>query len=186
MEFKTIEERNAFIEENKNLVHHAIKFYIDNPSRQGIHTYEDLAQIGYLKLIDIVESYDESKNSFSDYAVTSIKNHILNAIKKETNNHKLDESYDAEYSGCYYEKYCDVKAADILSKYGNSESELTNKGIDALIMTMEGYTYKEIAEIKNTTVADIKTAIHTAKNRLRRSKPLYDKLKAGTLAETMG
>ncbi len=182
---RTIEERNLIVEKNMGLVHDAIKHYVDSASIRGILSYEDLYQIGIIGLMAAAESFDTVKGvEFSTYAETTIRNHLYNACAKEMRFYKRNLQYEAEiknesdlasYSEDFGELSASVKQA--LDEIKNNSKSWTVKGIEALELVIDGYSYTEIAKILDTTPENIKALIHRTRKLLKEEKAKFEFLK---------
>lgn len=170
MEFKTDEERNRYIEENRSLIFFVINTFIDKHALTGIYTCKDLEQEATLKFIELLKDYDETQ-SLSTYMVDSIKNHLYNILKRE--NYRVT-NLSVEYADYYVENFDNESLSSLLKDY---RSKYTN-GIDALILSIEGFTYEEIAKKQNSTVAAVRSSIFRVKKELSKDKNFYIKLKS--------
>ena len=77
-------ERNRLIEENMGLVGQGIKDRVRDVRGVGIHTYDDLFQIGCLGLCRAADTYRPGKVRFSTYAYVLIRNEIFDALRIAT------------------------------------------------------------------------------------------------------
>lgn len=187
---KTIEERNLMVEKNMGLVHDAIKHYVDSASIRGILSYEDLYQIGIIGLMAAVENFDVAKGvEFSTYAETAVRNHLYNACAKEMRFYKRNLQYEAEitnesdltsYSEDFGELTSSVKQA--FDEIKNNSKPWTVKGIKALELVIDGYSYSEIAKIMDTTPENIKSLIHRTRKVLKEEKTKFEFLKDSAIS----
>lgn len=152
---------------HKYLVHLTKEFFI-----QGAEA-KDVYQEGAIKLTNVISKYDESKGSFTYFAQSSIRKHIITSINKEQSKKRsvLNNSFslsdetknkDGE-TVSFMETLPDVVSEDgfvydIIQK--NHEEfliEEISKVLSPLeqkifvLRFMEGYSYKEIAEKLNLT-----------------------------------
>jgi RNA polymerase sigma factor (sigma-70 family) len=81
---RTIENRNAIVVENMNLVHLVVKNVLKGNVCFGGYDYNDFVSAGYVGLIDAVEKYDGKGHNtkFSTYAFTRIKGAILDDLRR--------------------------------------------------------------------------------------------------------
>lgn len=152
---------------HKYLVHLTKEFFI-----QGAES-KDVYQEGAIKLTNVISKYDESKGSFTYFAQSSIRKHIITSINKEQSKKRavLNNSFslsdetknkDGE-TVTFMETLPDVVSEDgfiydIIQK--NHEEfliEEISKVLSPLeqkifvLRFMEGYSYKEIAKKLNLT-----------------------------------
>ena len=71
---------NTIIENNLGLIHKALKSfkwaYNSNPKYEGLITYDDYYQQGALGLYSCIDSYNPDLGSFSNHAITYIKQYV--------------------------------------------------------------------------------------------------------------
>ncbi len=178
---RTIEERNKLVEENIKLVNETIKKYISKASIKGLLSYEDLEQTGRIGLMAAAESYDESKDvEFSTYAVATIKHKIYNAYIKEKRYFIANQKYEPS-SVSYSENYRELENSvrQVFDEIKLTSSSGVSKGIKALELVIDGYSYIEIATILETTPENVKAYIYRARQELKKESKfsfLHDEL----------
>lgn len=81
---RSIENRNALVVANMNLVHLVVKNILKGNVCVGSYEYNDFVSSGYVGLIDAVEKYDYKTHhtKFSTYAFTRIKGAILDDLRR--------------------------------------------------------------------------------------------------------
>lgn len=147
---------------HKYLVHLTKEFFI-----QGAEA-KDVYQEGAIKLTNVIQKYDESKGSFTYFAQSSIRKHIITSINKEQSKKRavLNNSYslsdetknkDGE-TVTFMETLPDVVCEDgfvydiIQRNHEEFLVEEISKVLSPLeqkifvLRFMEGYSYKEIAK----------------------------------------
>lgn len=162
---------------NQKLIHDVIKKFITNPDF-CVNEYEDLVQIGSIGLIKAIKTYNPEKGKFSTYAVNVIRNEIYNGTRKmdKIDSHKCD--YDDVYiescasmvydnSDEFYESYFQEKQTEILSRIAKKYGGVAENGVNAIMLTLEGYTSKDIAEQYGVEPATITSWISRARSKLK-------------------
>lgn len=105
---------------------------------------EDLIQEGSLALLLAISSFDNNKGKFITYAITCIKNSLINYITRfEQNNVPINDIF-------YVEK---EKIEHYLPTLSDEELELIN-------LRLQKYSYKEIAKQYNKPIHQIKYKIY--------------------------
>lgn len=162
---------------NQKLIHDVIKKFITNPDF-CVNEYEDLVQIGSIGLIKAIKTYNPEKGKFSTYAVNVIRNEIYNGTRRmdKIDSHKCD--YDDVYiescasmvydnSDEFYESYFQEKQTEILSRIAKKYGGIAENGVNAIMLTLEGYTSKDIAEQYGVEPATITSWISRARSKLK-------------------
>lgn len=126
--------------EYENLIEQIAKsFYIKN----SIYDLEDLIQVGYIGVIKAIKSYNTKKDlTIEDFISINIKNEInrfISRFKPELNFKKKNVDLDKLIS-----QY--VQELDILDL-----RKLTDLERSIIVLKCEGYTRKEICDIKLLT-----------------------------------
>jgi len=137
---------------------------------------QDVYQEGCIKLMNIIEKYDNTKGNFNSFAKSSVRKHIITKINKEqaqkrkvlNTSYSLDNpTHDSEGNDItYVEKMTEDTSPDITSSVGNPmdlierdyEEYLIEKICEHLsemekkifvLRIIKFYSYKEIAEELN-------------------------------------
>jgi RNA polymerase sporulation-specific sigma factor len=180
---RNIEERNRLVEYNMGLVNDAICHYVEGRSMRGLLTYEDLNQIGLMGLMAAADNFDENKGiEFSTYAETVIRNHIYNAFLKEKRFYNSNLRFENELTSTYYsEDFGETEEAvkQTFSEIKSNTKSSISKGIEALELVIDGYSYAEIAEKLDTTPENIKVLIHRARKELKEKQSKFSFLLEG-------
>jgi len=144
---KLNDEQRILVERNTGLVGQVIKDKVRNISAIGIFTYQDIYQIGCVGLCKASATYIQGAGRFSTYAYIIIRNEIFNALAKATTLRKHETAI-----------FPDAQSADIALNDNDSDiqrtldlalsyaSGINAKGIIAIHMLAQGYTYREIGE----------------------------------------
>jgi len=146
---KLTKEQQRVVEENRGLIGKVIKDNIRNIGSIKSLTYEDLFQIGCIGLCKAAYS-DKSQNThFSTYAYILIRNEIFTALERSTRKTGLESAWDpGELPREDQKMQIDVELEqDVNSALGrayDTAGGVTAKGIEALRLYAEGYSYKEI------------------------------------------
>ena len=164
-------ERNRLIEENMGLVGQVIKDRVRDVRGVGIHTYDDLFQIGCLGLCRAADTYRPGKVRFSTYAYVLIRNEIFDALEYATLRRAREAVTDPDElpgrnlhelpDGIQYdlERVLDAAQADATG--------ITAKGIKAIRLLAEGYTHREIGERMGATANNVSAWVARARKYLR-------------------
>ena len=143
---KLSDEQRVLVEQNTGLVGQVIKDKVRNISGIGVFTYQDLFQIGCVGLCKAAAEYTGA-GRFSTYAYIIIRNEIFSALAKATTYKKHETDLNP-----------DALSADITLDDSNRgiqrtlelalahTSGVTAKGIVAICLIAQGYTYREIGE----------------------------------------
>lgn len=166
------------LEKRGHLIHHSKTFEKD-----------DYYQIGMIGLIKAAKRFDETKGyRFSTYAVTSIRNTILNELKRNSSRQKSYDSMNISYEavtdggfapGSEHMNIDDLNIQSIFERAIRMYPEY--KGL--LEMTYayaktyaNGYAWKEVAEMYGTDSATIRKQMKKAKKLLSSGTHLHDLL----------
>ena len=130
---------------------------------------EDLCQEGYLALFDAVRAYEPEKGDFYPFAGVCIDNRMKNAAAKAHS--KLEKADDFDISGIPDEG----SSADdyVISKENDGEisemllSILTEKEYNVIKLLIDGYSYKQIAEIMGISAKSADNALTRARKKLK-------------------
>ena len=134
---------NQKIEDNKKLVH-----FVINRHFQQFRDDDDIFQIGLIALSKAISKYDESKGSFSNYAIRIITNSITDAIRKMQSK-KRDSSNTLcldtiESEATYVESKYDIVEFEFdMTKFLDLLTERQRKIYECLVV--EGLTYRQAA-----------------------------------------
>lgn len=161
-----LESRRILIVKNLRLIDYVLNRYINTNIYDITLSYEDLFNYGVIGLVKAVDTFDLSKNnSFSNYAIRLIYNHILLEIRRTKKNIKFDFSiYQEEFMNTLefnedYERILDKEyLRSYLIRLDKREQFVINNyyGIDCNALTLI-----EISKILNCSI----NLVHIIKNR---------------------
>lgn len=161
-----LESRRILIVKNLRLIDYVLNRYINTNIYDITLSYEDLFNYGVIGLVKAVDTFDLSKNnSFSNYAIRLIYNHILLEIRRAKKNIKFDFSiYQEEFMNTLefnedYERILDKEyLRSYLIRLDKREQFVINNyyGIDCNALTLI-----EISKILNCSI----NLVHIIKNR---------------------
>lgn len=159
-------EQQKKVEENMRLVGKVIKDKVYG-LEQGIYSYEDLRQIGYIGLCKA--AYTDRGGCFSTYAYRLIWQEICDALIKANNQYKNDQYL----ASIYKEKFSRTDAqidmitplefVDALNVAEQRAGAHLKKGIQALRYASEGYSSREIGIKMNASAGSVRVWITRAK-----------------------
>jgi len=142
----------------------------------------DLVQEGMLALNDAIMTYNDDKEAnFGTYAKICIERKIASFVRSSNRNkHKiLNESlsYDIEDDDMFLDKFLVDTSHEPLSLVSNEEWEtllvkkiksiLTKNETDVFELKLQGYDYKEIANMLNKTPKSIDNTLQRIKNKIK-------------------
>ena len=144
---KLNDDQRTLVERNTGLVGKVIKDKVRYISGIGVFTYQDTFQIGCVGLCKAAAAYRQGAGKFSTYAYVIIRNEIFSALAKATTCKKHEAALNIKRHSL------DVTLNDnageiqqILDLALAQASGVTAKGITAIRLLAEGYTYREIGE----------------------------------------
>lgn len=150
---------NTRVEDNLKLVHHVIwDKFIASVSEPGGYEYDDLFQVGSIGLLKAARSYNESEAKFSTYAVTCIKNEIINYISSENTRRKnkipmSDEiiltAFDASANDSYNTSETSMYITELFESLEKKNVRNLNLKKSVVMLLYQGYKIKEIAKLLN-------------------------------------
>lgn len=148
------------VEDNMGLVGKVIKDCLKSPGALGSFTYDDIYQIGCIGLCKAVQTDEGHRGAFSTYAYILIRNEIYNALAAATRHQRVVSSDQVEYLTIPYQEEYDQhlhcqELLQLLEQAEAAASGVTAKGIQALRMTLDGYSCKEIGARYHTTPNNI-------------------------------
>lgn len=151
--------RNDMIQENIGLVYKVVNEMCNNEG-----DFDDMVGEGMVGLVNAVDNWDASQGKFSSYACQSIKNTILNYIKKE-NRYKFEEEIDIA-SAYSFEREVECKdlIEKIMGKLNAEEREYVR------LRYVEGYTVREIAEMKKSNYNKIVYVFRKIRSKIKTKK----------------
>jgi len=175
-----VEQETMFFE-NKNLIHAAIQKFINTNTQDAMMEYDDLFQIGSMGLCKAIKTYTNKKYAFSTYAMVVIRNELYNATRVKCDAvYKADNILDDENyrETIAYESTKTTNAAldniiyeqqiAFLKERGSQYGGIAQKGIAAIIMLSQNYTYNEIAKLFEVDSKTITAWVSRARAKLKK------------------
>lgn len=176
-------EQQRIVSKNMGLVGKVIKDKVRGVDQLGIYSYDDIFQIGCIGLCKA--AYTDKGGCFSTYAYRLIWNEICSALiyasKRTATEHPTDPELLAkgypmeEFS---LDAYTNIDA--ILSKALQEAGGVTAKGIEAIRLTADGYTSREIGELMGASANNVTAWISKARKFLKQ-RPEFQSLAEGML-----
>lgn len=142
---KLTPEQQKIVEQNMPLVGKVIKDKIHYPSQLGIHSYEDICQIGYIGLCKA--ACTDKGGCFSTYAYRLIWHEICNSLIKSNRLIEREITVEPVHTAPLSE---DTVLEDrqelrcVLSAVKQRSTDAIKKGIHALELAADGYNSQEI------------------------------------------
>ena len=149
-----------------------VKYFCRNLFLIGAES-EDMVQEGMLGLFNAVSSYSEGQSSFSTYATVCIKNKLLSAVKKYSNNKNsvLNNTVSAQgLDGLQI--FTNTPEDFVLLKENGKElknkltPQLSTTEIKVLKLFLEGLSYVEIAEKTGVKIKSVDNALTRARKKI--------------------
>lgn len=182
---KLTAQQQIKVNKNMGLVGKVIADKIHNNGGYSMYSYEDLFQIGCIGLCKAVAT--DKGGCFSTYAYRLIWNEICDALIYSTRRQATEILVDENHKDYYESREIgaelkfDMRSA--LETIKRNASPSIVKGIDALIMSLKGYTAKEIGD-KMDAEANLVTAwISKAKKFLKKQPELISLISGGQYEE---
>lgn len=180
------EQEKIFLD-NQKLVYNAINKYISNPGQYGLNDYEDLEQIGNIALCHAILTYKPGNSEFSTYATIVIRNKLYNATRDNSDASDsasdIDDQFIEANASIMYnnidgieDAYEEKEQKRLLKKLGESYGGIAQKGVEALILMLDGYTCGDIAKMYNTTPVNITSWVSRARSKLKTEPELLQLL----------
>lgn len=177
-------DRRFLVERELPLVNWTINRYIGcNENILGL-SYEDLHQEGCIALCRAAALYHADSGAFSTFAVTVIRNHLLDYCRKITaDNRNLPmvslESLDEDRNARYIEEIKEPAAEEdtivrlgvtqFLQSRRNRYAGSARLGVEALeLRVLEGYGVTEIARLYNRKPNEVGAWISRAVKKIRK------------------
>lgn len=182
-------KQKEMFDKNQNLIHVAINTYIKSAGRYGINEREDLESIGMYGLYKAIITYDDTKGSFSNYAIHIIRNNIFRTLRDNSDLNDNSCSADADK---YVELISDLaynniqsmqddmdlkEGLEIMERCGKKYGGIAEKGVNALRLNILGYSCAEIAQAYGVDANTITSWISRARKKLSVEKEVIAFLK---------
>ena len=128
---------------------------------------DDLAQEGFLALLNAVRSYDEERNAaFATYAQQSIKNRMISTYKRfKAENDELTEEPPADPADNPENKVLEAAASEEL--YRRVSRELSQLEQKVLQLYLLGVSYSTITEKLGIPAKSVDNAVQRIRRKLR-------------------
>ncbi len=166
---KLSKDQQAIVSENMGLVGKVIKDKVHGVEQLGIYSYDDIFQIGCIGLCKA--AYTDKGGCFSTYAYRLIWNEICTALLYASRRSRTEYATDPELliapslEDNFTDEYGDIKA--IMDRALAEASGVTANGIQALRLTAQGYTSREIGVMMNASPNNVTAWISKARKYLR-------------------
>lgn len=137
------------------------------------HEFDDLFQEGMIGLFFSIGKYKKDKGaSFKTFATVCIENRIKNAYKVLKN--RIDSNNDIDVDVIKEDSGTAENPEDIFISSENLENmtakmrdRLSSLEYEVFEMTMDGYTYEQIAKRKSITLKAVDNALQRARRKLK-------------------
>lgn len=181
--------KDIFYEKYKPTIEVMAKKYYPIIKNHGIEL-TDLIQEGMMGLTKAINTYSEQKDiKFKTFASKCIESEIVSFIRNCTRNKykALNSSISIESTtntnGVSIKDLIeDTKNLNPIDIISNDEdikrekvlSSLTVKEKEAFLLRIEGFSYKEIASLQNTTVKSVERTLSRAKSKIENNNKTID------------
>ena len=172
-------EQRKLVETSLEFVHWTITHLIARSASQM--EYDDLFQEGCVALCHAAANY-HGETSFKTYAITVIRNHLIDCCRKQANvkKHTSEQSLDdpdaalpvpvctdhAQFSG--------VDASAVLTACKSRYRGVARLGMEALVLKAKGFDCKDIAALYHTRSNHVGAWISRAAKKLRNDPDFLD------------
>lgn len=176
-------EQRVLVEQNMPLVHWTVRRYMDVKENICGLGFEDLCQEGALALCYAAATYVAGKAQFKSYAITVIRNHLLDHCRriaaqlKNAPTYPLDVPHgedkpppvrERETSRDDTEEWVSaVYVAQLLEHGKRHYSGVAKLGIEAMELKIKGYSGADIARLYHTKPNHVGAWISRAAEKLR-------------------
>ena len=192
--------QQSLVEQHTTLIHWTIRKYID--SRENICGlgYDDLYQEGALGLCYAAATYRPGGAQFHSYAITVIRNHLLDHCRRVTAQLRnaptcsLDLSFQEDRAPLVLESELtrdDTEAwvstilmAQLLEHGKRHYKGVARLGIEAMELKIKGYSGADIARLYHTKSNHVGAWIARAVEKLRQDAAVADPNSARTFEKT--
>lgn len=172
-------EQQFLVENSLEFVHWTIANLI--PKSNCRMEYDDLFQEGCVALCHAAASY-HGGTSFKTYAITVIRNHLIDCCRKQTNWRKYisEQSLDDPDAGlptpfCTdHAHFSGVDTGAVLTSCKKHYRGVAKLGVDALVLKTKGFDCKDIAGLYHTSSNNVGAWISRAAKKLRSDPDFLD------------
>lgn len=172
--------------EHKHLINTTINKYIKINTCKAYISYDDIYQMGYIGLLKAIRTFDSTKNIvFSTYAIPVIRNTIYSELKQDNSIESFDSFDDSEnvyllnhpsfvinYDAKIDNNIFEFHQKQVLKKIAKKYNGVAKKGVFAIQLLTEGYSYKEIAKKFDTTDKNVTAWVSRARTKLKKEKDI--------------
>jgi RNA polymerase sigma factor (sigma-70 family) len=179
-DFTLTQEQQELVENHLHLLHWTIRRYIDADETVVGLGYEDLYQEASIGLCRAAATYDGGSAQFSTYAITVIRNHLLDHCRKIQANRKNlpvismeDHQGELPVSATADETdtvLSEMASAEMLAHFKRRYGGTVRLGIEALEWKVKGYGVSDIAQLYHMRPNYIGACISRAAERLRQER----------------
>lgn len=160
---------NNLLSQWQGLVYNIVNRFRENTFKYKTQIdWDEMVQVGMIALWKCTQSYDESKGSFKNYAITAIKNAI---VRQYTRFDKLIEQHNSleEYNDSYDFNELDIDISLVSNKVKQIISKLNirDKSKQILLLRLEGKSYGEIAKELGITYQAVAYVIENHLDKIR-------------------
>lgn len=172
-------EQQFLVENSLEFVHWTIAHLISRMDDRM--EYDDLFQEGCVALCHAAASY-HGGTSFKTYAITVIRNHLIDCCRKQTSRQKYfsEQSLDDPDANiptpvCTdHAHFFNVDTGAVLNSCKKHYRGVAKLGIDALVLKAKGFDCKDIAVLYHTSSNNVGAWISRAAKRLRSDPDFLD------------
>lgn len=164
------ERQQRVVEENMGLVGRVIKDKVHGLGQEGAFTYDDLFQIGCIGLCKAAAT--DKGGCFSTYAYRLIWNEICDALVKTTRINQNETVMEANEIVRGVQEHmpdpleaCELK--QILDSARRSADGVTAKGVQCLMLSAQGYTSSDLANIFSANASAVRMWMTKARRYLK-------------------
>ena len=164
------ERQQRIVEANMGLVGRVIKDKVHGLGQEGAFTYDDLFQIGCIGLCKAAAT--DKGGCFSTYAYRLIWNEICDALVKTTRINQNETVMEANEILRGVQEHmpdpleaCELK--QILESARRSADGVTAKGVQCLMLSAQGYTSSDLANIFNANASAVRMWMTKARRYLK-------------------
>ena len=128
---------------------------------QDYYEAQDLSEDVFVKIVNKIESFDESKSSISTWIFNITKNTLIDYYRKRHDGYELIDNYD------YLQEEPEISEAE-LSDLSEALERLSQEEKDIIILRYyDGYSLKEIAQMMSMSYGIVKLRHNKALNDLK-------------------
>jgi len=162
----------TLIEKNLGLVDRVIKDRIEDVNKIGYFTLDDLVQIGRVGLCKAARGYvpESGKAKFNTFAYICIRNEIYDALEYMSVRTKWEspEDFDVVLATTPIDDDFDNKSGAelVVNAIQRNSVGIISKGIEALKLYSQGFSYKDIGEIMGASTNNVTAWVSKARKYL--------------------